>query len=70
MVDEYEKYRKPDGDIDWGAYSTDKVKRELEEPERKIIELEDLRIFKLADELSDYRTRHCEPPQGAWQSRG
>lgn len=54
MSDEYEKYRKPDGNIDWGEYARAKHEADIAEPEKKIIELEDLRVFKLADELSDF----------------
>jgi len=54
MSDEYEKYRKDNGEIDWGEWAMDKHQKEMEEPEKRIVELEDLRVFKLADELSDY----------------
>lgn len=53
-MDEFEKYRKPDGSIDWGKKSWDEFQNSLAEPERKIVELKDLHIFQLADELSDY----------------
>lgn len=53
-MDEFEKYRKEDGTIDWGRKATDELYSSLEKPEKKIIELEDLHVFKLADELSDY----------------
>ncbi len=55
MVDEFENYKKEDGSIDWGKYYTDKANRDLDaDSQKKIVELEDLRIFTLADELSDY----------------
>jgi len=54
MADEFENYRKPDKSIDWGKYYGERLREDLETPEKKIIELEDMHIFKLADELSDY----------------
>lgn len=55
MVDEFESYKKPDGSIDWGKYSTAKFEQDLNtDSPKKIVELEDLRVFQLADELSDY----------------
>ncbi len=53
-MDEFENYRKEDGSIDWGKKAIDEFNISLEKPERKIVELEDLHIFKLADEPSDY----------------
>lgn len=54
-MDEFEKYRKGDGSIDWGAYYADKTEQGLgADSPKKIVELEDLRAFQMADELSDY----------------
>lgn len=53
-MDELEKYKKPDGTIDWGRKATDEFYASLEKPEKNILELENLHIFQLADELSDY----------------
>lgn len=53
-MDEYENYRRPDGSIDWGRKATDEFHASLDKPEKKVMELEDLNVFKLADELSDY----------------
>lgn len=53
-MDEFANYRNPDDSIDWGKYSMDKFRKEMEERGKKsIVELEDLNVFKLADELSD-----------------
>ena len=53
-MDEFANYKNPDGSIDWGKYSMDKFQKEMEERGKKnVVELEDLRVFKLADELSD-----------------
>lgn len=54
MKDEFEKYRNESGAIDWGSYYADKsLVTNNQLPVTKHVELEDLRVFKLADELSD-----------------
>lgn len=53
-MDEFANYKKEDGSIDWGEYAAAKVEQDLDtDSQKKIIELEDLRVFQLADELSD-----------------
>jgi four helix bundle protein len=50
---ELEKYKRPDGTIDWGKYALERLLSE--EPKTKKKEkLENLSLFKIADELSDY----------------
>lgn len=55
MEDQYAPFRKADGTIDWGAHAQAKFEAQTETAAlpRKIIALEDLRIFTLANELSD-----------------
>lgn len=53
MTDEFTNYRKPDGTIDWGRKSWDEFQAVLERPQTKSLSLEELNIYKLADEFSD-----------------
>lgn len=53
MADEFEGYRKADRSINWGKYYNDHNPLEEKEKERKIVSLEELTVYKLADELSD-----------------
>ena len=54
MEDEFEKYKNEIGEIDWGRYYADQsLVTDNQLPVTKHVELEDLRVFKLADELSD-----------------
>lgn len=52
-MEEFEKYKGTTGTIDWGKYYSDKSQLELDEPNTKSLPLEELHIYKLADELSD-----------------
>lgn len=52
-MDEFAEYRKPDGSIDWGKKAMDELEASLQKSEKHIIELENLRAFKLADEICD-----------------
>ena len=52
-MDEFAEYRKADGSIDWGKKAMDELESSAHKPEKQIVELENLRAFKLADELSD-----------------
>jgi four helix bundle protein len=50
MGDEYENYRGADGAINWGRYYTDKAGNDQS---KKSKPLEELSIYRLADEFSD-----------------
>ena len=50
-----EKYKKADGSIDWGKFATAQLSVENNlSAKKKTRQLEDLAIFKTADQLSDY----------------
>lgn len=53
--EELEKYKKPDGTIDWGRYAIDQLSATDNQLSKKKEPkpLEELSIFKIADELSD-----------------
>lgn len=57
-----EKYKKTDGSIDWAEYAVDQLSMITNQPNdhlsmtsnKKIVPLQDLPVFKLADQVSDY----------------
>ena len=51
--EELEKYKGPDGAIDWGRYALERLSAAVEKSNKKE-KLEELSVFKMADELSDY----------------
>jgi len=51
--EELEKYKRPDGTIDWGKYALDQLSSAAEKPKKKE-KVDELSVFKIADELSDY----------------
>jgi len=51
--EELEKYKGPDGTIDWGRYALEQLSAAVEKSNKKE-KLEELSVFKMADELSDY----------------
>ena len=54
--EELENYKRPDGTIDWGKYATDQLSNQssvINNQRKKPKELEDLQIYKTANELSD-----------------
>lgn len=55
--EEFEKYRKADGTIDWGRRATDNLSSIIDSEEKrndkKPLALEELSIYKLAGEISD-----------------
>jgi four helix bundle protein len=57
MGEELEKYQREDGSIDWGRYAADQLRiidnLSLINKKKKTKPLEELSVFKLADELSD-----------------
>ncbi|MBU3918384.1 four helix bundle protein [Patescibacteria group bacterium] len=54
-MEDPEKYKKEDGSIDWGKFATAQLANEDSFSEKKKTkQLEDLAIFKTADEVSDY----------------
>ncbi|MDI6591855.1 MAG: four helix bundle protein [Patescibacteria group bacterium] len=54
IPDEFlEKFRKPDGSIDFGKAATSWLEEELKEEKKKKEALEELSLYKLANELSD-----------------
>ena len=56
MGDEYENYRTADGTIDWGKYYIDKAANDqlsiINDQSRKSKLLEELSIYRLADDFS------------------
>ncbi len=54
-MEDPEKYKKSDGTIDWGKFATAQLSiNDNSLLKKKTKSLEDLPVFKLADELSDY----------------
>jgi len=57
--EELEKYRKPDESIDWGKFYSDLLANNQlsiinhQPTKKRVVLLQDLPVFKLADELSD-----------------
>ncbi|PIQ91874.1 MAG: four helix bundle protein [Candidatus Nealsonbacteria bacterium CG_4_10_14_0_2_um_filter_39_15] len=53
--EELEKYKKPDGTIDWGKYATDQLSaiNYQSSKQKEAKSLEELSIFRISDQLSD-----------------